>query len=140
MSLSAITRTAHTFSRYCSRPLRRASSCCSLNLFVKWLSFNCWGKSEACRGLREGPLPGQLWEVEADELLLEAVVQVDELAVPAGRQVPACHVDVEHDKLVVLLLAHPVVGDGDGQGALLRVVYVRVAGGLFVGLQTFRLL
>ena len=90
--------------------------------------------------LRKRPFPGQLWKVETDKLLLEAVVQVDKLAVPPRRQVPARHVDVKDDKLVVLLLAHPVVGDGDGQRALLRVINVRVAGCLFVGLETFRFL
>lgn len=35
ISHSAITRTAHTFSKYNSKPLLLESSCCSLNLFQK---------------------------------------------------------------------------------------------------------
>ena len=36
---SAITRIAQTRSMYCSSPLRRVSSCCSLNLYEDWRVF-----------------------------------------------------------------------------------------------------
>ena len=47
------------------------------------------------------------WEagkVEANELSLEAVVEVNELAVAAGAEQPARNVDVEHYKLLPSLL------------------------------------
>lgn len=41
ISLSAITRTAHTFSKYCSKPRLLASSCSSLNLHKYTNVYTC---------------------------------------------------------------------------------------------------
>ena len=46
------------------------------------------------RDLHERPFSGKSGKIESEEISLEAVVEGDELAVAAGAQVSAGHVDV----------------------------------------------
>ena len=99
----------------------------------------------------KGPFARQPRKVEAQELSLEVVVQGDELAVAAGAQVAAGHVDVEdlsktsssygqlldnnvvtYDISLPVVVQVPVVGHRDGQGSLLSVVDASVAAGVVI--------
>lgn len=79
----------------------------------------------------ERPLAGQLGKVEADEFLLQRRVQVGELAIATRAQLPARHVDREHDVLLAVACDDVVLGNADGQRTLLAVVDVRVTAGIF---------
>ena len=74
------------------------------------------------------PLARQLREVEAPKLLFERIVEVNKLPVAAGAEVAPRHVNGEGDIALTLLAQVLVVGDGDGQGSLLRVVNVQGLG------------
>ena len=75
----------------------------------------------------EGPFPREPRKVESEKFPLEVVVERDEFAVPPGAEVPAGHVDVEHDVALAVLVDVTVVGHRDGQRALLGVVDARKA-------------
>lgn len=108
----------------------------------------------------EGPLPGQLGEVEAGELLAQQRVQVGELPIPTRAQLPPGHVYIEDDIPLAIPIDDPIVGyaskgrengqleiieaprgdSPDGQRSLVRVVNVGVAALILLRLQAIGLL
>ena len=143
MSLSAITRTAHTFSKYCSKPRLLASSCCSLNLCTTYVTSVMGQLSYEYMFLmnsRKRPFPREFREIETEKFFFQTIVKVNELTIAPGSQVSTGHINVKNNKFIAFLLYHSIIWDRDWKWSLLRIINVWIAGSIFMWLQSLSLL